>query len=183
MNLESIIYTVLVSVSPIKKKTELYRRSPTSTKHIKKTQQRSGDCVGVAKTLVHIVGTYSMHIYAVGNPLNLRKWTLLKCEVIPPIFVNIQRVLDCNSTTFARNIYHTVSLFLKTRPKPLAELLDLSLLTVCLGLITILLHEYLWPFNKFGFVCLFDASFIFLYKTYPGFPQAAWQTQISHLQF
>jgi len=37
----------------------------------------------------------------------------------------------------------------------LAELLDLSLLAVCLGLITILLHEYLWPFNKFGFVCLF----------------------------
>lgn len=105
-----------VSVSPIKKKNELYRRSPTSTKHIKKTQQRSGDCVGVAKTLVHIVGTYSMHIYAVGNPLNLRKWTLLKCEVIPPIFVNIQRVLDCPSTTFARNIYHTVSLFLKQNP-------------------------------------------------------------------
>ena len=92
-------------VSPVEKKTELYRRPPTSKKHIKKTSKEVGIVWGLPKSWF-IVGTYSIHIYAVGNPLNLRKGTLLKCEVVPPIFVNIQRVLDSPSTAFAR-IYIT----------------------------------------------------------------------------
>ena len=43
-----------------------------------------------------------------------------------------------------------------------------------------------WVFVAFQQVwfCLFDTSFSFFEtKTYPGLPQAAWQTQIPHLQF
>ena len=73
VNFESIIYQFREGSSFTHwKKNRTVQTFPEHQRNIsKKTQQRSGDCLGVAKPLVH--SGYIFCRYAVGNPLNLRK--------------------------------------------------------------------------------------------------------------